>query len=71
MRPNQELGREVCGPRYPQPALVDRRTGEVVEMLFSYRARLMDRAYLNRGASSRASAARQASRAPAADGKPW
>ena len=34
--------------RPDQPALIDRRTGEAVMMLFSYRARLMDKAYLNR-----------------------
>jgi integrase len=31
-----------------QPAIVDPRTGESVELLFSYRARPIDKAYLNR-----------------------
>ena len=34
--------------RPTQPALIDPRTGEAVELLFCYRARPMDRAYLNR-----------------------
>ena len=34
--------------RPEQPAIVDPRTGEFVEVLFSYRARPIDRAYLNR-----------------------
>lgn len=34
--------------RPAQPPLLDRRTGEAVELLFCYRARPMDRSYINR-----------------------
>jgi integrase len=46
------LGRAIAGweaVRPQQPAMLDRRTGERVQMLFCYRARLVAKEYLNAG----------------------